>query len=700
VSSDSAPEVSRAERGLQTITDRMAELASQNPDAPALALGDTQLTRTQLLSRSSNIASYLHETWSIGPGSRVAVGLGTGIEQVQVWFAAWRIGATVVNLPHRLADHEFDAIVEMAEPDVVIGAASARASRVRTVPAEQLHEAAVRSPWRPPPVRTSNPWRVMTSGGSTGRPKLIAADQPALAAPLLAQAPVVHMAPGGAVLVPAPLSHSGPMNAVLTGLLVGNNVVLTPRFDASMVLDLVARHRVTWLYQVPTMMNRIWKLPASQRDGADLSSLQTLCHMAAPCPAWLKRAYIDWLGPHRVRELYGSTEGIAMTIIGGEEWLTHPGSVGRPVIGEFQCRDQDGIPVPAGQEGELWVRRDGGEPMPYRYIGAAPRMSPDGWQSIGDHGRIDPDGYVYITDRETDMILVGGSNLYPAELESALDEHPQVLSSCVVGVPDDDLGRRPHALVQCASPLTEDELLNFLRTRVAAWKLPRSFEFVDRPLRDDSGKVRRPEIAARVAGISPTSTALQPQESSMSIRRVVTGHDAAGRSVLVSDTSFEPVAPRFLGGGRQYLLWASDVPPSIPPAPESAYRLPYFPPVGGARFYVITAPGQASGSTSRSDGPADDPQALLEELDRELPGLSDFFEPDDPGMHVTPTVDCIVMLYGEVTLELDSGEETVLRGGDILIQNGTRHRWHNRTDQEAAFAVAIIGAATSRVSPP
>src|ERR1700737_1707072 len=182
------------------------------------------------------------------------------------------------------------------------------------------------------------------------------------------------------------MSHNAPFIVAILGLLRGNHVVVMPRFDASETLRLLERHRVQWLYLVPTMMLRIWRLPEAERLGWDLSSLETAFHMAAPCPLWLKEAWIDWLGPHAVFELYGGTELQPMTVITGPEWLEHRGSVGRPVIGEIEVRDDDGRPLAPLEVGELWMRRGPDVPPAYRYVGDTASTAPDGWESLGDLG--------------------------------------------------------------------------------------------------------------------------------------------------------------------------------------------------------------------------------------------------------------------------------------------------------------------------
>jgi bile acid-coenzyme A ligase len=294
--------------------------------------------------------------------------------------------------------------------------------------------------------------------------------------------------------MPGPLYHNGPIVWSCQALLWGNHVVVLPRFDAEATLAAVEANGADVVYLVPTMMKRIWRLPPEVHERYDLSSLHTVWHLAEPCPPWLKEAWIDWLGPDRVVELYAGTEAQVATVITGSEWLEHRGSVGRPVAGEIMVCDADGVEVPPGTEGEVWLRSGRDRPT-YRYVGAEPRRRDGGWESLGDHGRVDEDGYLYLGDRIQDMILVGGANVYPAEVEAALAEHPAVRSVVVIGLPDDDTGNRVHAIVEAdPAEASAADLLAFAGERLARYKLPRTVEHVDHVLRDDAGKVRRGEL--------------------------------------------------------------------------------------------------------------------------------------------------------------------------------------------------------------
>jgi bile acid-coenzyme A ligase len=294
----------------------------------------------------------------------------------------------------------------------------------------------------------------------------------------------------GVVLVPGPLYHNAPFATSFLALLYGNHVILLPKFDATAALDAIENYRVDYTNVVPTMMLRMWRAIQDRPSAYDLSSLQTMWHMAAPCPGWLKQAWIDLIGPEKLFELYGGTEQQVTTTINGTEWLQHRGSVGRPKPGSMKILDSDGVEVSTGELGEIFMRAD---KATYRYLGAEPRVR-DGWESLGDMGSFDADGYLYLSDRRTDMILSGGANVYPAEVEAAIMQHPEVASAVVVGLPDEDLGQRVHAVVQSESDLTTEELGQFVADHLVRYKVPRSFRVVREPLRDDAGKVRRSAV--------------------------------------------------------------------------------------------------------------------------------------------------------------------------------------------------------------
>ena len=471
----------------------LRRLAAAEPGRPSLTYRDETLTRAEFLDRVERLAA-LFAGHGVTEGSVVTIGLPNSIGFLESLFAAWALGAVPQPISDRLPPLERAAIVDLADPALIVGAPPSGAGTrpvLESVP-RQL-PAGPKVSFTP---GVSPEWKLMTSGGSTGRPKLIGATQPALFEFVGPASGLVVLRPDGVVLMAGPLAHNGPFVATTCAMLLGNHVVLMPRFDPAETLRLVEKHWVTWMLLVPTMMLRIWRLPGEVRLAADVSSLEVAFHLAAPCPAWLKQAWIDWLGPEKVIELYGGTELQAVTVISGTEWLEHRGSVGRTVLGEIDIRDPEGRPVPVGEEGEIWMRRGPDAASPYRYVGATARSAADGWESLGDIGKVDADGYVYITDRLADMILVGGANVYPAEIEAALDEHPAVGSCCVIGLPDEDLGNIPYAIVELSGPASDEDLMAHLRQRLAPYKLPRVIERATTPLRDDAGKVRRSALRA------------------------------------------------------------------------------------------------------------------------------------------------------------------------------------------------------------
>jgi bile acid-coenzyme A ligase len=469
---------------------RLTELAEQDPDRTAISCGDASMTRAELESAANRLARDL-AAGGAREGDMITVALPNSVDWFVAFAASWKIGAIPQPVSARLPQRELDAILELADPAAVIGLPAAAAGGRRSLPLGYQPDPHLADD--PLPDVTSPAWKAPTSGGSTGRPKLIVSGDPGT---FDHDAPPLFGKVDGCMVVPAPLYHNGPIVWSCTAWLAGSHVVLLPRFDAETTLRAIDDHRADTVYLVPTMMKRIWRLPEDVRDSYDLSSVESVWHLAEPCPPWLKQVWIDWLGPDRILELYAGTEAQAATIITGTEWLAHRGSVGRPARGTVMICDPDGNEQPAGQEGEVWLRTIRERPT-YRYVGATPRQREGGWESLGDMGWLDEDHYLYLGDRREDMILTGGANVYPAEVEAALQEHPGVRSVAVIGLPDDDLGSIVHAVVEAdAAEVPEDELLRFVAERVTRYKVPRSVEYTDEPLRNEAGKVRRSALRA------------------------------------------------------------------------------------------------------------------------------------------------------------------------------------------------------------
>jgi bile acid-coenzyme A ligase len=461
--------------------------AEQDPERVFITHGARSLSRRELDLRSNRLARA-YERLGVGQDAFVTIALPNGIEFYEACVATWKLGATPQPISAKLPAAERQAILELARPALVVGVDAAQAAGAPAVPAGFEPDASLSD--APLPDRTAQHWKAPTSGGSTGRPKLIVASQPGSADPERSRMQLVQ-------LVPGPLYHNAPFAFSMQSLFAGGQLVVMSRFDAEESLQLIERHRVQYVVMVPTMMHRIWRLGEDVRNRYDLASLERILHLGAPCPVWLKQAYIEWLGPERIHELYAGTEAQGVTIISGSEWLEHRGSVGKPQVGsQIKILDEHGNELPPRQIGEVFMRPKDGPGSTYRYIGAEAK-SRDGWETLGDLGYLDEDGYLYLADRQSDMILCGGANIYPAEVESAIDTHPAVRSSAVIGLPDDDLGNVVHAIVDIAdAELDAATLSSHLGEQLARYKIPRSFEFVRTPLRDDAGKVRRSALRA------------------------------------------------------------------------------------------------------------------------------------------------------------------------------------------------------------
>ncbi|PKQ09808.1 MAG: acid--CoA ligase [Alphaproteobacteria bacterium HGW-Alphaproteobacteria-12] len=451
------------------------------------------------LDRRSNQRARLLASLGVRRNDLVAVMLPNGTEFHEAVLGVWKAGATPCLLPSRLPGHEASNILALAAPAALIGTVPFAFDGPLVAPGAAL------DPFSDAPVENdgAESWKAVASGGSSGRPKIIVDTMPAVidtdAAPYASLAGL-GLGDGGVMLNPGPLYHNMPFLFTSFALLAGARVVGMNRFDPEEFLRLVDRHKVEFVALVPTMMQRIWALPAEIREAYDMSSLKSVWHLSAPCPQWVKRAWIEWLGPDRIFEAYGGTEGGGGTAITGRAWLAKPGSVGKPAPDTLRILREDGTEADPGEVGEIFFAAAG--TGKFRYIGADAKTNAAGGYSIGDLGHLDEDGYLFLADRRSDLILRGGANVYPAEVEAALDEHPLISTSAVVGLPDADLGQRVHAIIELKEGASFDlsAVTAHVEQRLAKYKWPVSYELSDTPLRDDAGKVRRTALKAeRVA---------------------------------------------------------------------------------------------------------------------------------------------------------------------------------------------------------
>jgi acyl-CoA synthetase (AMP-forming)/AMP-acid ligase II len=338
------------------------------------------------------------------------------------------------------------------------------------------------------------------SSGTTGRPKGILRDP--VRTPVGTTGPIDQLmrqlyglGPDSVYLSTGPLYHAAPLGWSMATQRAGGTTVAMERFDARQTLELIERHRVTHVQFVPTMMKRLMRLPPEDRRRFDLSSLQTVVHAAAPCPVELKRQIIDWFGPV-VWEYYAGSEGNGYFAIDSADWLAHPGSVGRSMYGQAHVLGDDGTELPPGGIGTVWF--EGTAAFAYHHDAekTAGAFNDQGWSTLGDVGRLDADGYLYLSDRRVDLIISGGVNIYPQEVENVLTMHPAVFDAAVVGVPDQDMGQRVVAVVQAEAGVAADsrlaeQLLGHCRDHLAGFKCPRELIFAAELPRLPSGKLLR-----------------------------------------------------------------------------------------------------------------------------------------------------------------------------------------------------------------
>lgn len=496
------------------------------PDKPAVVMADSgqTLTYAQLEDRSLRVARLLAVA-GLRPGDGVSILIENRVEFYEVYWGAMRSGMYVTPVNTHFKPAEIDHILNdsgssalfasaryaetlaglsvMPKLRVVVGGNVADFSHYENALAE------VDGSISPPELRGSD---MLYSSGTTGRPKGIRrklSQQPVASYrdPLVDQYGVgFGFNPDMVFLSPAPLYHGAPLRFSRMVHEYGGTVVLMSKFDAAAALATVERHRVTHTQWVPTMFIRMLRLPDEARLAHDLSSQRVAIHSAAPCPPEVKRRMIEWWGPI-LEEYYSSVEAIGGTIIRTAEWLERPGSVGRACLGTLHICNEAGDELPTREVGLIYFERD---TFPFEYHNdpdktrAAQHPTHPTWGTAGDLGYLDSDGYLYLTDRKSFMIISGGVNIYPQEVEDALALHPLVYDVAVVGRPNDEMGEEVLAVVEPTGPVTdpvalERQLIEFLRERIAHYKVPRSVVFASDLPRTETGKLEKYKVRDRYA---------------------------------------------------------------------------------------------------------------------------------------------------------------------------------------------------------
>lgn len=477
--------------------------AATAPDLPAVIIGDEAVTYGALDRRANQLVRALAER-GVGPGSAVAMMVTNRVEFIEVWAAAMRGGLRLTPINWHLTAEEAGYIVENCEAKAFIGDAQAAGSH--DAAGDHLVRLAAGGPIEgfddyrdvvdatdEGPVDAQLGHLMLYTSGTTGHPKGVA-KAPGNAAADLINANSVDV--GDRCLVTGPLYHAAPLTfGLIFSLQWGGPVVVMRNWDPAEALRLIDEHRVTHVHFVPTMFHRLLALPEEVRASADVSSLKAVHHGAAPCPVQVKHAMIDWFGPVII-EYYASTEG-GGSRVDSATWLTRPGTVGQPPPGSVSVGTEDGEPLPDGEIGLIYIQAPAGA---FAYHGDADKTASTfrkaGYFTLGDLGYLDDDGFLFLTDRSSNLIISGGVNIYPAEIDAVLLTHPAVGDGSAVGVPDDEWGESVLAVVELRDGLTPserlaDEIRAHCHERLAGFKVPRRVEFVDAIPRTDAGKISR-----------------------------------------------------------------------------------------------------------------------------------------------------------------------------------------------------------------
>lgn len=490
--------------------------AGREPGRLAVVAGEDARTYGELNARANQLARALARR-QVHPGDGIAVMCSNRPEFVEVYAAAQRSGLRLTTVNWHLTSAEAAYIV--ADCDAKVFVADARFAEVAAaalaesgsaavglavggeIAGFEAYEAVLAGEETGNPDHPELGGTMLYTSGTTGRPKgVYRPDRPATSAAILG---LFDPRPGDVHLCTGPLYHAAPLAFSLAiPLLVGGTVVLMDGWDAASTLELVERHRVTHTHMVPTMFHRLLSLPESVRAAADLSSLRFVLHGAAPCPVHVKQRLIEWVGPIVV-EYYAATEGTA-TWVTSAEWLERPGTVG--LVGEdevVRILDPNGERLGPGEAGLIYLKApEQGRFQYYKDDAKTSSTYLGDYFTLGDVGYLDEDGYLYLTDRTANLIISGGVNIYPAEVDAVLLEHPAVGDAATIGVPDEEWGEVVVAVVEPAPGVEPDddlaaELAAFCRERLAHYKCPRRVDFVEELPRHDNGKIYKRVLRER-----------------------------------------------------------------------------------------------------------------------------------------------------------------------------------------------------------
>lgn len=492
--------------------------ARSHPDKAAVIVAETgESISYGEVDAASNRAAQLFRSHGLGHEDVVAFMLDNSPHYYGLTWGAQRSGLRYVCISSRLTQDETDYILENSGAKLLIVSASlAPAALALTTQVDRYAMGGEIAGWKnwedavaAMPATPVDDERagvdMLYSSGTTGRPKGVRVPLPeerAIDAPnsLVGLAAAAFQISGNSIyLSPAPLYHAAPLRWSMTIHRLGGTVVLMKKFDPEAALAHIEKYRVNASQWVPTHFVRMLKLPADVRARYDISSLKVAIHAAAPCPIPVKQAMIDWWGPV-LFEYYAGSEGNGMTFVSSADWLTHKGTVGRAILGTVHIMSEDGeIELGTGEEGSVFFESEN----VFEYHGdsekTASSRNSKGWSTLGDVGKLDAEGFLYLTDRKSFMIITGGVNVYPQEIENHLVTHPKVADVAVVGGPHDDFGEEVIAVIQPvnmadAGDALRDDLIAYAREKLSGVKIPRRIDFMEALPRHDTGKLYKRQL--------------------------------------------------------------------------------------------------------------------------------------------------------------------------------------------------------------
>ncbi len=485
----------------------------QDPDSVAVWTDDGSVSWTVLEDRARRVAQGLRAE-GVAEGDAWALLARNRLEWAELALGNARAGSRYVPLNYHLTVPEMvDLLMDSGSTLIIVGPDDEMSGReaASAVGIERVivlgpdYEAWLGDQSSEPLAECNAGAPLQYTGGTTGRSKGVirsgaTVNVSDLARPYALWGTMTRMPSGEQMMLATPAYHALGGAVLMASMALGNPLIITDRWDPVRMLAMIEEHRVVGVPMVPTQFIRLLKLEPETRDRYDVSSLEWVLHTAAPCPEWAKRQMIEWFGPVIV-ELYGSSEGVGPVIATSEEWLAKPGTVGKATaMLELSILDDEGNDLPAGQIGMIHAKRIDGTPS---YHGdpekSAAMVRPDGRFTVGDVGWLDEDGYLFLSDRRVDLIIVGGTNIYPAEIEAVLTQHPDVTDAAVFGLPHPEWGQQVKAVVQPADGVEIDiaELTAFVRARLASFKVPASID-VDAALpREASGKLKKHQLRER-----------------------------------------------------------------------------------------------------------------------------------------------------------------------------------------------------------